>query len=97
MPKKTLDPTITEGIPGMFYGGKRDVIEVEIVDIDGEPFTSNMRSSDAIRDIYMGAFKLDKNNIIGVQVAWKGRPVPSGSKIGSISTPCQPNLHTKSF
>jgi len=73
-PTKSLDPNLVDGIPGHFYGGKRDVIEVEIVSIDGQPYTTNIRSSDAIRDIYMGSLKMDKNEIIGVQVSWKGRP-----------------------
>jgi len=63
---------LIEGKLGQFYGGVRDIIEVEICSIDGQPYTTNMRSSDAIRNIYIGALKLDKNLIIGVQVAWKG-------------------------
>jgi len=74
MPRKTLDANIVDGIPGKFYGLLRDVIEIEITHIDNEPYTTNMRSSDAIRDIYMGALKLDKNQIIGVQISWKGKP-----------------------
>jgi len=74
MPKKTLDKNLLEGVPGHFFGARRDVIEVEIVSIDGEPYTTNMRSSDAIRDIFIGALKFSKNDLIGVQVAWKGRP-----------------------
>jgi len=76
-PKKALDPNLMKGIPGQFYGRHRDVIEVEVLDINGSPYTTNMRSSDAIRDIYMKALGLDKNQIIGVQVAWKGRPLIS--------------------
>jgi len=75
--RRELDPRIEAGIPGQFDGGNRDIIEVEIDDVDGVPYTTNMRSSDAIRDIYMGVFNLDKNQIIGIQVAWKGRPVIS--------------------
>jgi len=78
MPKKTsLDKNIVDGIPGQFYGGKRDVIEVEVISINDEPFTTNMRSSDAIRDIFMGSLNFDKNQLIGVQVVWKGKPVIS--------------------
>jgi len=74
MPKKTLDKNLLEGVPGHYFGARRDVIEVEIVSIDGEPYTTNMRSSDAIRDIFIGSLKFSKNDLIGVQVAWKGRP-----------------------
>jgi len=75
--EKKLDPRISEGIPGKFYGGLRDVIDVEVVSIDDEPYTTNMRSSDAIRDIFIGSLNMDKNDIIGIQIAWKGRPVIS--------------------
>jgi len=77
MPKKELDPNISEGVLGKFYGGLRDVIEVEVNSIDDQPYTTNMRSSDAIRDIFIGSLGLDKNQIIGIQVAWKGKPVIS--------------------
>jgi len=77
MPKKKLDDNIVNGIPGHHFGGKRDVIEVEIVNMDGKLFSTNMRSSDAIRDIFIGALRMDKNQIIRVQVAWKGKPVIS--------------------
>jgi len=74
LPQKTLDPRLIDGKPGMFYRGKCNIVEIEINHIDGKPYTTNMRSSDAIRHIYMGALKLDKNQIIGVQVSWKGKP-----------------------
>jgi len=74
MPNKSLDSKLIDGIPGQYYGGFRDVIEVEIVSIDGKPYTTNMRSSDAIRNIFMGYLDLDKNSLIGVQISWRGRP-----------------------
>jgi len=90
MPKRTLDSNIVNGIPGKFYGGLRDVIEVEIISVDGEACSTNIRSSDAIRDIFIGALKMDKNEIIGIQVSWKGKPMISfrlKSKINSDKLP----------
>jgi len=37
MPKKGLDQNLVDGIPGHFFGGKRDVMEVEIISINDQP------------------------------------------------------------
>jgi len=78
MPKdRDLDENILNGVKGVFYGGKRDVIEVAILNVDGQPYTTNIKSSDAIRDIFIGALDMDKNDLIGIQIAWKGKPLIS--------------------
>lgn len=58
-------------------GKMRDVIEIEVLMLDGEPYTAQMSEIETYKLIYRKALDLDKAIFQGIKFKWVGHPVIS--------------------
>jgi len=70
-----LDPVLLSGAAGIYHGQMRTVIEVEIVEIDGKDYTTNIHEDEAFKLVYKQGLELDRKNLIGINCQWRCRPI----------------------
>lgn len=60
---------------GTRSGKNRDIIEVDVYMMDGEPYTAQISDIEAYKLIYRKGLDLDKAIFYGVKVSWAGHPL----------------------
>jgi len=70
-----LDPALLSGEAGIYYGRMRTIIEVEILEIDKKPYTTNIHEDEAFKLVYKQGLELDRKNLIGINCQWRGNPI----------------------
>jgi len=56
---------------GTRQGKMRDLIEIDILTINDQPFKSTLTEKAIYNEIYRGVYKLPKDKIHGIRSAWK--------------------------
>ena len=68
-------PIGANDLNGIKFGKMRNVIEVDVLLLDGEDFKTNISEIEAFKYICRKSLKIPRDDIFGIQMSWRGHPL----------------------